>query len=201
MKKQILVIHGGETFENYEDFLKFLREHPLELEDLKKGAGWKDNLQEDLGSNYEVLKPEMPNGWNAHYVEWAIWLEKIAPLLNPNVSLVGHSMGGNFLVKYLAENKFPKEIESLHLVAAPFDAEGSDFSMGDFALPSSLNLVPQQVGQIFIYQSTDDALVPPANADKYKKVFPDATLRTFDDREHFSQERFPEIVEDIKKIS
>ncbi len=198
MTKQVLVIHGGDTFKTYEEYLQYLKVRPVDLGSLKK-QNWQVNLQADLGNGYEVITPKMPNKNNAHYLEWQIWLEKIIPLLDPMVTLVGSSLGGIFLVKYLAENKFPKQIDSLHLVAAPFDDEGSDYTLGDFALPSDLTSAAEQAKQVIIYQSTDDPVALPLNATKYQQAFPTAILKMFSDRQHFKQDHFPELVEMLRR--
>ncbi len=63
----------------------------------------------------------MPNKTNAQFEEWKIWFEKFIPFLNDGVILVGHSLGGVFLAKYLSENKFPKKIGGVFLVSAVYE--------------------------------------------------------------------------------
>jgi uncharacterized protein len=201
MEKQIVVIHGGDTFETHEDFLSFLKD--FVIDDLRyfKGKRWKDNLQDDLGEEFEVIVPQMPNKSNAHYAEWEIWFNKIAPLLNEQVVLVGHSLGGIFLAKYLSENQFPKKIAATFLVAACFDADDSEYSLGDFILPSDLTKFAHQGGMIYLYHSKDDEVVPYADVEKYKSKLPQAQVVSFSDRGHFSQEHLPELVQTIKGIT
>ena len=119
MKQQILLIHGGDAFDTYDEYISFLKNFELDLEGLKK-KGWKNSLQDKLGEGYDVIMPRMPNAFNARYSEWKIWFEKIINLLDNEVILVGHSLGGIFLVKYLAEEDFPKSVKATFLVAAPF---------------------------------------------------------------------------------
>ncbi|MDE1975297.1 MAG: alpha/beta hydrolase [Patescibacteria group bacterium] len=198
-KHQVIVIHGGDNFETYEEYIQFLKDFPVDLDRLRT-KGWKDTLQDRLGNDFEVLQPEMPNSFNARYSEWKIWFDKHVPLLEPEVVLVGHSLGGIFLAKYLAENDFQKKIAGTFLVAAPFDDKNADYSLMDFVLPNSLSKFGKQGGKIFLYHSKDDDGVPFVDLDKYKKAIPSAKTIIFTDRGHFRQPEFPELVADIKAL-
>ena len=202
MKKQVVIIHGGDTFENHEDYLRFLKDFEIrDLEYFRDGKNWKGNLSSALGDDYEVLAPQMPSKINAKYAEWEVWFDKRVPLLNPEVILVGHSLGGIFLIKYLSENNISNNIKSLHLVAAPYDAEGTNDAMADFIITNDLKNVEKQVSNIFFYQSMDDVVVPPLNVEKYRALLPGAKIHIFEDRGHFRQEEFPELLENIRNFS
>lgn len=203
MKKQVIIIHGGNTFKTYRDYFSFLKKQEVDFEKFKNTKNdWKDNLQERLGEKFEIIFPAMPNKQNTKYCEWKIWFEKGIPYFNKEVVLIGHSMGGIFLAKYLSENNFPKKIKAVFLVAAPFDVKDRDKSksLADFILPKSLNKFEKQANKIFIYHSKDDHTVPFVDLKKYKKAVPGAKAMIFEDRGHFNQEEFPEIVRDIKSL-
>ncbi|HWH07447.1 MAG TPA: alpha/beta fold hydrolase [Candidatus Paceibacterota bacterium] len=199
MAKQVVVIHGGETFDTYEDYLAWLTAYELDLE---KGTTkrWKSTLAEELGEEYEVILPTMPNGFNAKYAEWKIWFEKHIPHLRDGVALVGHSLGGIFIAKYLSEETFPKSIASVHLVAAPFDTADANYSLADFVLPESLEKMAEQAARIYLYHSTDDPIVPFTDLAKYQSKLPYARTSIFADRDHFRMESFPELVADIQGL-
>lgn len=202
MKKQIIVIHGGNTFKAYKDYFKFLKNRQIDFEKFKNAGDWKDNLEKNLGKEFEVILPLMPNKANAKYAEWKIWFEKGIPYFNKEVILVGHSLGGIFLAKYLSENNFTKKIKAVFLVASPFDVKDRDKSksLADFILPKSLNKFERQADKIFIYHSKDDPTVPFADFEKYKKAIPSAKTISFKNKGHFNQKEFPEIVKDIKSL-
>lgn len=199
MKKQVVVIHGGMAFKKDKDYLSFLKFLKVDL-DRYRGAGWKDILQEELGNRFDVLLPRMPNPLNSKYNEWKILFRKIARLLDNNVVLIGHSLGGVFLAKYLSENKFPKKIRASILIAPPYDEKDVEESLGDFVILNNLKRFKKQGGKIFIYHSEDDLVVPHADLKKYQNNLPDATARIFKDRGHFHQEEFPELVKEIKRV-
>jgi uncharacterized protein len=198
MKKQVVVIHGGNSFDSYEKFIDSLRNCEVTLESFLPRTDWKATLTQELGEDFEVLAPRMPNGHNARYEEWKIWFERMIPFIQDDgVALIGHSQGGIFLAKYLSENKFPKKIAGLFLVAAPhIDTR----EIGDFALGESLSGVVEQCGNIHLFQSQDDPVVPFGEVERYKKEFPAAEMHLFKDREHFNQKDFPEIIKEIKEL-
>ena len=199
MKKQVILIHGGSTFDTYKDYLAFLNNLKIDLNRYKRTKS-SDSLRQELGNKFDVLLPKMPNPMNAKYDEWKILFKKISFLLDNNVILIGHSLGAIFLVKYLSENKFPKKILATLLVSPPYDDEGLEDSLGDFVLSKSLNKLNKHGGKIFIYQSKDDSVVPYSHLKKYKKVLPNASIREFKKRGHFDQLKFPELIKDIKEL-
>jgi predicted alpha/beta hydrolase family esterase len=199
MKTQVVVIHGGDAFSKYDDYIAYLKQRELTLEKILR-KDWKMSLQQELGDEFEVIAPQMPNKQNARYTEWVIVFEKVLKLLDEKIILVGHSLGGIFLAKYLAENKISQKILGTILVAAPFDTEGTDYELCDFALPTDLSAIFKQSPHIILYQSKDDKVVPFKNALKYKAQIPHAELRMLEGREHFHQTSFPELVSDIKSL-
>lgn len=199
--KQVLIIHGGDFFDSYEEYFQDLDKQEITKEDLIKGDGrrWKDNLPKDLGPGYEVLLPEMPSKLNAKYAEWRIWFEKAFPFLTDGVVLVGHSLGGIFLARYLSENDMPVKVAAVFLIATPhFEKQTGD---AGFLITKDLGRLAQQADKVFIYQSEDDDIVTTAHAEKYVKAMPTAIYRLFKDKGHFfSQEHMPELVADIKSL-
>ncbi len=198
MKKQIVFIHGGETFDSYESYLDFLRRCEFDPEKIKRKR-WKDSLEERLEGNFKVIAPMMPCKFNAKYKEWKIWFDKLIPFLKDGVVMIGHSLGGIFLAKYLSENDFPKKISATYIIAAPYDTENSEYSLADFVLPKSLEKFQRQGGKIFIYHSKDDPIVPFSDSEKYLKSIPEAKRIIFTDKGHFMMEEFPELIESLKK--
>jgi len=199
MKKQVVIIPGGDCFGSYGEYIKFLKDFKINLKRFNK-KGWKENLSQELGRGYEVILPRMPNSLDARYLEWRIWFKKLTSLFRKDVVFIGYSLGGIFIAKYLAENKFPRKIRGTFLVGAPYDHEGSDEPIMDFKLPKSLARFAKQGGKISIYQSQDDPFVPFSNFGKYKKALPDAHAVAFKNKGHFGQERFPELAREIKKL-
>lgn len=201
MKQQIFVIHGGDTFNTNQEYLSSLEKFEANLEKLQK-KGWKDSLSESLGSDYDVYLVKMPNAFNAKYKEWKLWFEKYLPLLNDNLILIGHSLGAIFLAKYLSEETISRKIKATFLVSAPFDKDdiGRDDirKLPEFAIEKPLTKLAEQTGELYMYHSKDDPVVFYSEFERYSEQLPNAHMKSFEDRQHFNQETFPEIIEDIR---
>ncbi len=201
MKKQIVFIHGGNAYTKYEDYIHDLQTIPTDdplMEVVRKR--WQPTLREALAETHEVYYPAMPSSKNAKYEEWKMWFERYHAFLRDGVVLMGHSLGGYFLAKYLSENTMPVRVHALYLLAAPF--ENDDFGGedgGDFAFdPANLPQLAARIPNIYILHSHDDQVVPYTHALKYAAALPGATSISFEDKGHFIGETFSEIIEHIK---
>ena len=199
MKKQIIVIRSPHPSGPPNQYVSFLKSIEIDFEKMTS-KGWKDTLEKKLGKGFEIVLPKMPNAANAKYLEWKIWFEKMISFFENKVVLVGHSLGGIFLAKYLSENKFPKKILATFLVAAPYKNKNADYSLADFILKKDLGLLQDQSGKLFIYQSQDDDVVLFTDFEKYKKALPNASFKEFKNKGHFNQKNFPEIAREIRKV-
>lgn len=203
MKKQVLYIHGGDSYGDHDAFLDDLRTRiPRDLPDLPKPKKWTETFRNDVGAEYEVFMPAMPNSQNAQYEEWKIWFERHFDYLEGEVVLVGWSLGGMFLCKYLIEEEFPYPIKGLLLMAAPFEAiYGEADDCGDFAFDTGeLKTLAQKVPKITIFHSQDDFVVPYDHSLKYKIALPQSELVTFTDKNHFLIAEFPELISKIRSF-
>lgn len=201
MKQQILFIGGGNSFINYDYYLSSLKNQEITLDRIKSNRGWRNSIGEELGNKYEFFSPEMPNRLNAKYMEWKIVFEKVLPLLNNGLLLIGHSLGGIFLAKYLSENNIFNKISGLILISAPFDEEGKEGeSLNDFKLNLSISGL-NKYKKVVLIHSKDDKTVSFSEVKKYLEFLPKAELVIFEDKGHFKQDHFPELVEIIKKLA
>jgi predicted alpha/beta hydrolase family esterase len=137
---------------------------------------------------------------NAMYSQWKLHFERFIPHLRDGVILIGNSLGGIFLAKYLSENKFPKKILSTFLVCPPFDntVQGEDL-VGGFRLGSDLSLLQRNSKHLHLLFSADDHSVPVSQAKKYERKLPGADIVIYKSKGgHFQIAEFPEIVRMIK---
>lgn len=200
MKQQVLVIHGGSTFPSYEEYLSDLKNKDVKLERIKVIRDWKDTLQEKMGDAFDVFVPNMPNKANSRYEEWKIWFEKIVDKLDDGLILIGHSLGGAFLAKYLSENNLSKKLKALILVSAPHDDKDLAEPLVEFNVKLHLGNLVKQCPEIYLIYSKDDPIVPESQLEKYKDELSNAKVVVFEDRGHFWQEEFSELVDLIGNI-
>lgn len=199
IKTQIILIHGGTTFKNKKDYLNYLRTRKISTE---KKIKWSETyLDKKLGNRFEIIRLSMPLKENAKYNEWKIHFERHLPHFTSNLILVGSSLGGIFLAKYLSENKFPKKIKSVYLIGPPFDnkLKGEDL-VGGFKLKTDLSLIEKNSKKINLLFSKNDDVVPVSHARKYEKKIKNARIIIYKDKNgHFKISKFPELVRMIKE--
>jgi len=190
--RQIVYIHGGDTFDTYEEYVNKLKTGRFDPFRNNKNI-WPSTLPEIFGEE-NVINLTMPCKQNAKYAEWKIWFERLVPFLENEVVFVCWSLGANFIAKYLSENALSVKINAVHMIAGCFGAPGG------FTLPESLALFAKQAEHIFLYHSTDDVVVPFFNFGKYADALPLAERVEFLDRNHFhTTQEFPELIDNISK--
>jgi uncharacterized protein len=197
-KKTVVIIHGGTTFRNQGDYRRYLKTRDVAL---VKKPRWSDGyLDKALGSKFEVLRPRMPLKENAKYVDWKIHWEKYLSHLRSSVILIGESLGGIFLAKYLATNKFPKKIVATYLVCPPYDNSLPEEDLvGGFRLPADLSRLEKNSPNLYLLFSGDDKVVPVSQAEKYRRKLPGARIIIYKSKHgHFRVSAFPEIIKMIK---
>lgn len=197
-KTQIFVMHGGMTFKNQKDYLHYLKTRKIRT---GEKITWKeDYLDKQLGKDFEIIRPRMPLKDNAKYKDWQIHFKRFFPHLKNNIILIGESLGGLFLAKYLSENKFPKKILSTYLVCPPYDNTlPREDLWGGFKLKSNLSLLEKNSKNLYLLFSKDDDTVPVSHAEKFRKKLKNAKIIIYKSKNgHFKVSSFPEIVRMIK---
>lgn len=191
------MIHGGMTFKNTKDYLHWLRTRKVSI---LKRPYWEADLEKKLGKKFEIIRPRMPLQDNAKYRDWKIFFERYLPLLRNNFILIGSSLGGIFLAKYLSEHRLSKKALSAHLVCAPFGGPlPTEDLVGGFRLKANLSLIERNCKNLYLLFSKDDDIVPVSQAEKYRKKLKNARIAIYKNKKgHFTAPTFPEIIKMIK---
>ena len=190
---QILFIHGGDSYKSYELYLADLTAQTIDYERLKYHKNYRAWIAEQLPSD-DILVPNFPNGHNAQFNEWSIYFEKIVPLLHDGAIIVGHSLGAMFLGKYLHENTLPFTASKIILMAGRHGKDDPEGHAGSFVVESAAGL-ERSANEVHLFHSTDDPVVDYVSLELFKHDIPDAHVHMFEDKKHFNQPTFPELLE------
>ena len=181
MKKHVLFIHGAGEGAFEEDGLLVA------------------SLQNALGFAYDVHYPKMPEEDSATYADWKAPIERELATRDDEVILVGHSVGGSVLVKYLSEQQLDQPITSLFLLATPYWGADEFWKWDEARLPEDVAAKLASIPRIFLYHSRDDDTVPFAHLALYAAKLPQATIRVLDRRRHQFGNDLAEVAEDIRR--
>ena len=158
-----------------------------------------ENLRSELGANYEVRYPRMPNEEDPTYAKWKATLKKELAALNDGAILVGHSIGGTMLINALAEHRPQRELGAIFLIAAPFVGEGG-WQSDDWKPQRELGgKLPGGV-PIYLYHGLADDTAPPSHAELFAHAIPQAHLCHRPDRDHQLNNDLSEIAAAIKSL-
>lgn len=194
--KQVLIIHGGNSYLSPDEYHAALMTEELSYEQLFKQQKWKDWLA-DVLTDRDVLLPDFPNKQNAQYEEWKIYFEKLIPFFQDDISLIGYSLGAMFLAKYLNESPLDKKVRRIILVSASHSDDSVE-GVGSFCVSLAKNLVASS-DEIHLFHSKDDPICPFEEFQKFQSDLPEAKTHIFEDRGHFFQPTFPELLEVLKQ--
>ena len=187
------------TFKNRKDYLTYLRTRDV----IYKIQMWSQRyLDAKLGKKFDIIRPRFPRSEDSKYEEWKIHFERHFPYLRHDVILIGMSLGGIFLAKYLSEHKFPKKVKAVFLVCPPFDNTlPPEDLVGGFKLKANLSKLDTCTKNLYLLFSKDDPVVPVSHAEKYRKKLPHARITIYKSKNgHFIVPKFPEIVRMIQSL-
>jgi uncharacterized protein len=158
---------------------------------------WFPWLQKQLLINdVSTQTPEIPEAYNPQYDLWKSEFERYD--VSKETVLVGHSCGGGFLTRWLAENKI--EVGKLILVAPWLDPDRSkttDFF--NFAIDPS---ILSRINEVHLLVSKDDDKDIHQSVSLITKALPNITVHEFEGMGHFTYggmktEKFPELLKII----
>jgi predicted alpha/beta hydrolase family esterase len=158
-----------------------------------------DSLRSELGPDYDVRYPVIPDEGDPKYATWKPALEAELSALEPGAVVVGHSVGGTVLIHTLAERASRSELGAICLIAAPFIGPGgweSDEYDPRLELADGL---PSDV-PVFLYHGRDDDEVPIAHVELYARALPRAQVRRLAGRDHQLGNRLSEVAADIRRL-
>lgn len=183
MKKQIFFAHSGGPQENpgqgSYDFVQWLRQN--------------------LGEEYPLFDPVIEDPDAPTYEMWKEMFDLELPQLTGKVYLIGHSLGGSTLLKYLSEETCDVKIAGLFLVSPPFWGKGG-WEAEDFALRSDFSEHLPDIPEIHLYHCLNDPVVPVDHVAFYRNLLPGAFIHKLNGNDHAFSDGLPILVEHITSV-
>jgi predicted alpha/beta hydrolase family esterase len=163
-------------------------------------APFVDRLREDLGADYDVLFPMMPDPDEPHYAPWSERLGEVLADVSDPMVVVGHSLGGSVMLQHLAERGVPEQITGLILAETPFWGESG--WEAEWALPEGWPDPSTKLPPTFLFHSRDDEEIPFAHLELYAKRLPHAEVHPLDGTGHLlDRGDLTEILDAIRGLS
>jgi predicted alpha/beta hydrolase family esterase len=157
------------------------------------------SLERELGPDYEIRYPRMPNEGDPQYASWKVALEEVLGKLSDRAILIGHSIGGTMLINILAEHAARRTPAGMFLISAPFVGKGG-WPGEDIAPMSDLGRrLPARMPIYFYYGSKDDT-VPFEHSDLYERAIPSAAIRRLPRRDHQLNNDLSEVAADVRRL-
>ena len=142
-----------------------------------------DSLRRKLGDGYQVRYPRLPQEDDPSYIRWSVAIRRELADLPDGAVVVGHSVGGTFLINALAERSTKRELQAVILIAAPFVGPGG-WPGEEFELPHDLGARLPPDATVHLFHGLQDDTVPPLHADLYAAVIPQAQVHRLPRRNH-----------------
>lgn len=154
---------------------------------------WYNSLGQALADRFSVTIPALPNPEVGKMEEWLAALAALRP--DQQSTLVGHSLGGTLILRYLEQASLP--IAAFFTVGSPINdlARNDLHATGFFERDFIWSTIKQRSPKRLVIGSTDDQSVPFWQAEYIAKQI-DGELVTFTDKGHFNKAAdFPELVD------
>lgn len=183
--REILIFHGtgGNPQENWFPWLK---------EELEK-----------LGC--QVFVPQFPDPRENHLLKaWLEVLKQYQPQINKQSILIGHSLGGLFLLRVL--ERLEKPVEAAFFVAAPIGVKPIKYYESDEKFSGfqfDWKKIKRGANHFTVYHSDNDPYVSLGNGEELAKQL-EVDLIFIPNSGHINAEsgytKFDQLLEDIKRI-
>ncbi len=158
-----------------------------------------ESLERQLGRDYTVRYPRMPNEADPHYAAWKAALTREFATLDEGAIVVGHSIGGTILVRTLADAPPKRTLGGIFLVAAPFVGEGG-WPSDELEPLSGVGAKLPRGTPVFLYHGTADETAPVGHVLLYAQAIPQAAVRRLSGRDHQLGNDLSEVAADIRRL-
>lgn len=131
----------------------------------------------------DLLAPTMPDALDPTPEGWMRGIDGALSSLTEDSILIGHSLGGSMILKWLSEGRPGFRARSFLALAAPFwGMPGWDYD--GFRLPEGFAKAASGIDRIILCHAADDSVVAPTHLDRYAAELPSATRILLPDGGH-----------------
>jgi predicted alpha/beta hydrolase family esterase len=159
-----------------------------------------DSLRRELGPEYDVRYPRMPNEADPSYTLWKAALAKEIANFDADAVLIGHSVGGTMLINALAETPPSRKLAGIFLIAAPYVGPGG-WPSGEIKPTSNLAARLPAGTPVYLYHGSDDDTAPFAHLDLYAKAIPGAIVHQLPGRNHQLNDDLAEVAAGVRALN
>lgn len=140
-------------------------------------------LRKHMGDEFRIYDPiiEKPN--DPTYPMWKEMIDTELRSLKGTVYLIGHSLGGSTLLKYLSEETCKLQIAGLFLIAPPYWGKAG-WDAEEFELKNDLSKTLPDIPEIHLYHCLHDPVVPVDHAKFYHNLIPSALIHMLKGNDH-----------------
>lgn len=182
-----LILHGKPSKEGYYDPSRESQSNEHWIPWLQRQLLLKDILTQT---------PEWPKPYEPNYQAWSDLFNQFK--VDENTTLIGHSCGAGFLVRWLSENKI--KVGKVILVAPWLNSRNTEEYRNFFNFTIDPELINRTKG-ITIFYSTDDDIDIIGSVDLLREKIPGIKLKEFTNYKHFTfkdmkTREFPELLEE-----
>lgn len=186
--KNAIILHGMPGRDNY-----YNPKSPSQ-----SNSHWLPWLQQQL--IVHDIKADTPEAPYAFKPEWNLWVKEVKRFdITPQTSLVGHSCGGGFWIRYLSEH--PEIfVDKIVLVAPWINVKHEvDISFFDFEIDPG---IVARANKFIVYVSDNDGKEVTNSVNYLKEKLPEANFVTFHNYGHFclkdmKTNEFPELLNEL----
>lgn len=185
--KNAIILHGQPSKEEY-----YREEFPS-----MSNAHWLPWLQGQLlKKDVVAATPEVPLAFDP---QWDLWVKEVERFeIGPDTTLVGHSTGAGFWIRYLSENKNLK-VGKVILVAPWLDPDKDE--TGDFFKFEVDTLLANRTKGLVVFNSDNDMGNVHKSVAIIRENIKDVGYREFHKYGHFTSngmntEKFPELLQE-----
>jgi len=159
-----------------------------------------ESLQRELGPDYEIRYPRMPDEDDPQFAPWKAALRKEFDKLEDGVILVGHSIGATILVHSLADESPEWAPAGIFLISMPFIGEGG-WPSDEVKPKPDLGGKLSARCPVYLYHGDADETVPIKHVELSATAIPQAVLRKLAGRDHQLNNDMSEVAADILELS